>query len=242
MNKRYFSHPVSSPAEMEFPLTIKAIMIDLDGTLLDTVGDLAIAANIMLRELGAEELPLATIQSYIGKGILNLVRRCLVSSFNNEPTPDFLAQAMVIYEQEYAKKLCVATRPYPRVVEGLIAMKEAGFQLACITNKSEVFTLPLLRATKLLNYFDIVLSGDSLPKKKPDPMPLHHACKFFGILPNEMLLIGDSGNDTEAARAAGSYVFCVPYGYNEGRDVHELDCDRVISSIYEAVHLINRPA
>ncbi len=242
MNKRYFSHPVSSPAEMEFPLTIKAIMIDLDGTLLDTAGGLAIAANIMLRELGAEELPLATIQSYIGKGILNLVRRCLVSSFNNEPTPDFLVQAMVIYEQEYAKKLCVATRPYPRVVEGLIAMKEAGFQLACITNKSEAFTLPLLRATKLLNYFDIVLSGDSLPKKKPDPMPLHHACKFFGILPNEMLLIGDSGNDTEAARAAGSYVFCVPYGYNEGRDVHELDCDRVISSIYEAVHLINRPA
>jgi phosphoglycolate phosphatase len=242
MNKRYFSHPVSSPAEMEFPLTIKAIMIDLDGTLLDTAGGLAIAANIMLRELGAEELPLATIQSYIGKGILNLVRRCLVSSFNNEPTPDFLVQAMVIYEQEYAKKLCVATRPYPRVVEGLIAMKEAGFQLACITNKSEAFTLPLLRATKLLNYFDIVLSGDSLPKKKPDPMPLHHACQFFGILPNEMLLIGDSGNDTEAARAAGSYVFCVPYGYNEGRDVHELDCDRVISSIYEAVHLINRPA
>ena len=242
MNKRYFSHPVYSPAEMEFPLTIKAIMIDLDGTLLDTAGDLAIAANIMLRELGAEELPLATIQSYIGKGILNLVRRCLVSSFNNEPTPDFLVQAMVIYEQEYAKKLCVATRPYPRVVEGLIAMKEAGFQLACITNKSEAFTLPLLRATKLLNYFDIVLSGDSLPKKKPDPMPLHHACQFFGILPNEMLLIGDSGNDTEAARAAGSYVFCVPYGYNEGRDVHELDCDRVISSIYEAVHLINRPA
>ena len=241
MNKRYFPHPVSSPAEMEFPLTIKAIMIDLDGTLLDTAGDLAIAANIMLRELGAEELPLALIQSYIGKGILNLVRRCLVSSFNNEPAPDFLAQAMVIYEQEYAKKLCVATRPYPRVVDGLIAMKEAGFQLACITNKSEAFTLPLLRATKLLNYFDIVLSGDSLPKKKPDPMPLHHACKFFGILPNEMLLIGDSGNDTEAARAAGSYVFCVPYGYNEGRDVHELDCDRVIPSIYEAVHLIKRP-
>ena len=241
MNKRYIPSPVSSPSEIEFPLTVKVIMIDLDGTLLDTAGDLAIAANTMLRELGAAELSLATIKSYIGKGILNLVRRCLTSSFNNEPAPDFLAQAMVIYEQEYAKKLCVTTCPYPRVVDGLIAMKEAGFQLACITNKSEAFTLPLLRANKLLNYFDIVLSGDSLPKKKPDPMPLHHACKFFGILPNEMLLIGDSGNDTEAARAAGSYVFCVPYGYNEGRDVHELDCDRVIPSIYEAVHLIKRP-
>ena len=240
MNRSHSPHPVSSTAEIEFPLTVKAIMIDLDGTLLDTAGDLAIAANIMLRELGVAELPLVTIQSYIGRGVLNLVRRCLANSLNNEPDPDFLAQAMVIYEKEYAKNLCATTRPYPRVVDGLIAMKEAGFQLACITNKSETFTLPLLRATKLLNYFDIVLSGDSLPKKKPDPAPLHHACKVFGIMPNEMLLIGDSGNDTKAARAAGSYVFCVPYGYNEGRDVHELDCDRVIPSIYEAVHLIKR--
>ena len=241
MNKSYSPCPDPFPAEMEFPLMVKAIMIDLDGTLLDTAGDLAIAANIMLRELGAAELPLATIQSYIGKGIRNLVKRCLANSFNSEPDPEFLAQAIVIYEQEYAKKLCVTTHPYPRVIDGLIAMKEAGFQLACITNKSEAFTLPLLRTTELLNYFDIVLSGDSLPKKKPDPMPLHHACKFFEILPNEMLLIGDSVNDTEAARAAGSYIFCVTYGYNEGRDVHELDCDRVISSIYEAVRLIKRP-
>jgi len=241
MNKSYFSCPDPFSAEMEFPLMVKAIMIDLDGTLLDTAGDLAIAANIMLRELGTAELPLATIRSYIGKGILNLVKRCLANSFNNEPDPEFLAQAMVIYEQEYAKKLCVITRPYPGAIDGLVAMKEAGFQLACITNKPEAFTLPLLRTTRFLNYFDIVLSGDSLPKMKPDAMPLHHACKYFGIRPNEMLLIGDSVNDIEAARAAGSYIFCVPYGYNEGRNVHELDCDKVISSIYEAVHLIKRP-
>lgn len=240
MNKSYPSCSEPFPAEMEFPLMVKAIMIDLDGTLLDTAGDLVIAANVMLRKLGAAKLPLATIQSYIGKGIQNLVNKCLVDSFNCVPDPEFLAQAMVIYEQEYAKKLCVTTRPYPRVTDGLNAMKEAGFQLACITNKSEAFTLPLLRATGLLDYFDIVLSGDSLPKKKPDPMPLHHACKFFGILPNEMLLIGDSVNDTEAARAAGSYIFCVPYGYNEGQDVYDLDCDRVISSIYEAVRLIKK--
>ena len=241
MNKSCTPCSGSFPVEMEFPLMVKAIMIDLDGTLLDTAGDLAIAANIMLRELGAAELPPATIQSYIGKGVLNLVKRCLVGSFNNEPDSELLAKAMVIYEQEYAKKLCVTTHPYPRAIDGLIAMKEAGFQLACITNKSEVFTLPLLRTTKLLDFFDIVLSGDSLPKKKPDPMPLHHACNFFGILPNEMLLIGDSANDIEAARAAGSYIFCVPYGYNEGRGVYELDCDRVISSVYEAVCLIKKP-
>ena len=241
MNKSLSSRHGTSSAKIEFPLMVKAIMIDLDGTLLNTAGDLAIAANIMLRKLDGVELPLATIQSYIGKGIQNLVKRCLSHSFNSESDPKFLAQAIAIYEQEYAKNLCVTTHPYPKAVDGLVAMKDAGFQLACITNKSEAFTFPLLRSTKLLNYFDIVLSGDSLPKKKPDPMPLDHACKFFGILPNEMLLIGDSTNDAEAARAAGSYFFCVPYGYSEGQDVHEFDCDKIISSIYEAVHLIKRP-
>ncbi|TFH10321.1 MAG: phosphoglycolate phosphatase [Nitrosomonadales bacterium] len=240
MNKNLYLCSNSSPAQIEFPLVVKVVMIDLDGTLLDTAGDLAVAANIMLRELGMAELPLATIQSYIGKGIQNLVKKSLAKSLDNEPDAELLSQAMVIYEQEYAKNLCINTRPYPRVVDGLIAMKEAGFQLGCITNKSEAFTLPLLHATRLLNYFDIILSGDSLPKKKPDPMPLQHACKFFGILSHEMLLIGDSINDTEAARAAGCYIFCVPYGYNEGRDVLELDCDAVISSIYDAVNLIRR--
>lgn len=240
MDKNPNSCPDPSTAETKFPLMIRAIMIDLDGTLLDTAGDLATAANTMLRNLGKEEIPLSTVQSYIGGGILNLVKKCLANGLSSEPNSEFLSKAMMFFEQEYAKNLCDTTRPYPGVVDGLIAMKEKGFQLACITNKSENFTLPLLIATKISNYFDIIISGDSLPKKKPDPMPLHHVCKFFGILPNEMLLIGDSENDTEAARAAGSYVFCVPYGYSEGRDVHELDCDKVISSISEAVHLIKR--
>ena len=100
--------------------------------------------------------------------------------------------------------------------------------------------MPLLRATDLLGYFDIVLSGDSLPKKKPDPMPLLHACEHFGIAPHEMLLIGDSLNDTQAARAAGCRIFCVPYGYNEGRDVRELDCDAIVSSLYQATKLIRK--
>ncbi len=240
MNKSLYPCSNPSPSQMEFPLVVKAIMIDLDGTLLDTAGDLATAANLMLRELGRAELPIATIQSYIGKGIQNLVKKSLTNSLDGEPDAELFSQAIAIYEHEYEKNLCINTRPYPRAVDGLTAMKEASFQLACITNKSEAFTLPLLRATSLLDYFDIVLAGDSLPKKKPDPMPLQHACKLFGILPHEMLLIGDSLNDTEAARAAGCYVFCVPYGYNEGRDVLGLDCDAIIPSIYDAVKLIKR--
>ena len=113
-----------------------------------------------------------------------------------------------------------------------------GMHVACITNKAEVFTIPLLRDTGLLDYFELVLSGDTLPKRKPDPLPLLHACKHFGVEPGELLLIGDSLNDTQAARAAGSPVFCVPYGYNRGRPVAELDLDAVVPSLLEASKLI----
>lgn len=227
-------------AEAEFPLPVKAVMIDLDGTLLDTASDLATAANMMLRELGKAELPQETIQSYIGKGVEKLVKRSLTGSLDDEPDAELFKRAMPIYARDYASNLCIDTRPYPGVLEGLNALREGGFRLACVTNKAEIFTLPLLRATGLLDFFDIVVSGDSLPKKKPDPMPLLHACQHFGIRPRDMLLIGDSLNDTQAARAAGCRIFCVPYGYNEGRDVHELDCDAVIQSLDEATKLIRK--
>jgi phosphoglycolate phosphatase len=220
------------------PVKVKAVMIDLDGTLLDTAPDLAEAANMMLRELGRSELPLEVIQSYIGKGIQRLVKRTLSGTLDGEPDPQLFSRAMPLYERNYAKTLCDKTRPYPGVVDGLEALDKSGFRLACVTNKAEAFTLPLLQATGLRDYFDIVLSGDSLPRKKPDPLPLLHACNHFGIKTNEMLLIGDSLNDTQAARAAGCHIFCVPYGYNEGRDVHELDCDALVSSLYEATKLI----
>ncbi|MDN5752142.1 MAG: phosphoglycolate phosphatase [Nitrosospira sp.] len=240
MNKNSSPFADTAAVETAFPLLIKAVMIDLDGTLLDTAHDLAAAANMMLRELGRAELPLETIQSYIGKGIQKLVKRSLTGSLDNEPDAELFERAMPIYERDYMQTLCIDTQPYPGVMEGLNALREAGFHLACITNKAEAFTLPLLRATKLLDYFEIVLSGDSLPKKKPDPMPLLHACKHFDIQPHEMLLIGDSLNDAEAARAAGCHVFCVPYGYNEGRDVRELDCDAIVTSVYDATKLIRK--
>src|SRR5690348_2610342 len=212
-------------------------MIDLDGTLLDTAQDLAEAANMMLRELGRSELPQEVIQSYIGKGVQRLVKRTLTGHLDGEPDPELFRRAMPMYERDYGITLCHNTRPYPGVLEGLEALYKGGFRLACVTNKAEAFTLPLLRATGLVDYFDIVLSGDSLPRKKPDPLPLLHACDHFRIQTSEMLLIGDSLNDTQAARAAGCHVFCVPYGYNEGRDVHELDCDAIVSSLYQATKL-----
>ncbi len=221
-----------------FPIPLKAVIIDLDGTLLDTAQDLALAANAMLRELHMAELPPSTIQSFIGKGVPKLVKRTLTNSPDDEPDPALFEQALPIYERCYAENLHVYTRPYPGVIEGLEQLKQSGFHLICITNKTEIFTLPLLHKTGLRDYFELVLSGDSLPKRKPDPLPLLHACKHFSVLPKAALLIGDSSNDAIAARAAGCHIFCVPYGYNEGHDVHKLDCDAVVNSIVEANSLI----
>jgi phosphoglycolate phosphatase len=225
---------------LNFPIPVKAVMVDLDGTMLDTADDLAAAANAMLRELGISERDPERIKSFIGKGLVKLVKRCLTDDLEGEPDPALLARAMPVYERHYGAVLQHKTRPYPGVSEGLEALMRAGFRLACITNKGEKFTLPLLEATGLRSYFELVLCGDTLSRRKPDPLPLIHACEKFGIAPAEMLLIGDSVNDVQAARGAGCHVFCVPYGYNEGGDVRELDCDAIVPTIREAVSLIRK--
>ena len=240
MNPSLSSNVNASVKKIELPLSVKVIMIDLDGTLLDTAEDLALAANLMLKDLGMPEQATSTIRSYIGKGIQKLVKRTLTGQLDGKPDAALFAKALPIYEQHYANNLSVNTRPYPGVVEGIKVMQQAGFKLACITNKAEAFTLPLLRSTGLYDQFEIVLSGDSLPKKKPDPMPLIHICKHFNAQPHEALLIGDSLNDAIAARAAGCHVFCVPYGYNEGRNVYELDCDAIVESLLDASKLIQK--
>ncbi|MEW6314408.1 MAG: phosphoglycolate phosphatase [Pseudomonadota bacterium] len=221
-----------------FPLPVKAVMIDLDGTLLDTAGDLAEAANRMLQDLGLAQCEPATVRGYIGNGVERLVKRCLTGDWQAEPDAALLARAMPIFREHYDATLTLTTRPYPGVMEGLKALRDMGVPLAVITNKAERFTLPLLKQLGLSGYFGLVLSGDSLPKKKPDPLPLTHACRHFGIAPAEMLLIGDSENDTQAARAAGCPVFCVPYGYNGGRDVAKLKPDAVVTDLLEASRLI----
>ncbi len=225
---------------LNFPIPVKAVMVDLDGTMLDTADDLAAAANAMLRELGIPERDPERIKSFIGKGLVKLVKRCLTDDPDGEPDPALLERAMPVYERNYAAVLQHRTRPYPGVSEGLEALARAGYRMACITNKGEKFTLPLLEATGLRRYFELVLCGDTLPRRKPDPLPITHACGQFGIEPREMVLIGDSLNDVQAARGAGCHVFCVPYGYNEGGDVRELDCDAIVATILEAVSLIRK--
>lgn len=216
------------------PLPIKAVVIDLDGTLLDTAPDLADAAMAMAADLGLPAIDLAEVKTYIGNGVSRLVKRVLTRDMFADPAPELFAQALPIYEKHYAEWVSRKSRPFPGVVEGLQAFRALGVHVACITNKAERFTVPLLRDTGLIDFFELILSGDTLPEKKPSPLPLLHACQVFGVEPDELLLIGDSLNDTQAARAAGCPVFCVPYGYNRGRPVSELDLDAVVSSLAEA--------
>lgn len=225
---------------MNFPLAIKAVVIDLDGTLLNTAPDLAYAASLMMTDLGLTPPPLATVETYIGNGVSRLVKRVLTGDMTAEPDAELFKRGYALYEKHYTQHVSRESRPFPGVVEGLSRMRDMGIPLACITNKAACFTLPLLRDTGLLDFFPLVLSGDSLPKRKPDPLPLLHACEHFKIAVHELLLIGDSLNDTQAARAAGCPVFCVPYGFNRGQSVADLHPDAVVESLLAASQLITK--
>lgn len=217
-------------------MSIRAVLIDLDGTLLDTVPDLADAANAMLAELGRLTLPADTIRDFVGKGIPNLVGRCL--GYPGESgAPDAVA-ALAVFKRHYAAVNGRKTRIYPGVLEGLRAMRAAGLKTACVTNKAGAFTEQLLAATGLAPLLDQTVSGDTLPEKKPHPLPFLHLCERFGVAPAEALVVGDSRNDVAGARAAGCPVFCVPYGYSEGEDVRDLGADAIVGTLEEAAGLI----
>lgn len=229
---------MSASSARAFP--VKAVMIDLDGTLLDTIPDLAAAANGMLSALGRPPLPEARIRDFVGKGINNLIERTLTNDMNGKPDAALFARALPLYEKSYHAINGKHTTIYPGVMEGLDLLRAQGYPLVCVTNKVERFTLPLLDFVSMADYFRCVVAGDTLPQRKPDPAPLLHACRQLGVAPGDMLMIGDSMNDAQAARAAGCPVFCVTYGYNEGHDVRTLDVDAIVSSLVEAAQLISR--
>jgi phosphoglycolate phosphatase len=226
--------PSAAPSKAAFPLAVKMVMIDLDGTLIHTAPDLAACANRMLADLGRAPFPVETVMTWIGNGVPRLVKRALTGQMMAEPEAALFDHALAIFQRHYLAHVSDLSRPFPGVVAGLDRLKARGFRLVCITNKAEAFTLPLLRNLDLYRYFELVLSGDSLPKQKPDPLPLRHACTHFSITPEHGMLIGDSSNDVEAARAAGMPVICVPYGYNHGHDIRASHPDAVVDSL-EAV-------
>jgi phosphoglycolate phosphatase len=216
----------------------RAVAIDLDGTLLDTLPDIAQAADDMLADLGRPTAGEDIVRGYIGRGIPRLVKRLLTGDLDAEPDALLFQRALPLFEQHYGRTFAQRSRPFLGVMEGLTQLRAAGLRLACVTNKAQAFTLPLLAHTGIAGFFDLVVSGDTLARKKPDPAPLLHIAQRFDVAPGELLLIGDSDNDTEAARAAGCPVLCVPYGYSGGREVRDLDCDAIVASLIEAAGLI----
>ncbi len=223
--------------KFKFPVPVRAVLFDLDGTLLDTAGDIVTAANRMRQSFGFAPLAAETIQSFIGQGIPNLVGKSLKDAVG-EVGPSALKVAVANFEKHYAACFADTSKPFPGVIEGLSELKARGFRLGCVTNKAARYTEPLLDNSGLVRYFEIAISGDTLPEKKPHPLPLIHAAEFFGVPVEQVLLVGDSGNDAEAARAAGSPVFIVPYGYREGRELRGLDCDAFIDDIPSALKLV----
>ena len=217
---------------------IAAVMIDLDGTLLDTVPDLAAAAGRMLAALGLPGPTQEEVRSFIGKGIPNLVQRCLQASACAARAQALQAEALALYQEFYFEESGRRSAVYPGVLDGLAQFRALRLRLACVTNKAARFTLPLLAQKGLAPWFELVVSGDTLARKKPDPMQLAHICAEFALAPEKVLLIGDSANDALAARAAGCPVLCVSYGYNEGGDVHNLDCDAIVGSLSEAANIL----
>lgn len=223
---------------MKFPLVVKMVMVDLDGTLIDTAPDLAACANRMLEELGRTPHAPKRVATWIGNGVPRLVKRALTDSMDGEPPEELFERGLASFNAHYAAHVSDLSQPFPGVVEGLEHLANRGYSLACITNKAERFTLPLLRNLKLDGFFQLVLSGDSLPRQKPDPLPLQHACEHFGITPDHGLLVGDSINDVQAARAAGMPVVCVPYGYNHGHDIRDAQPDAVIAMLADLPELL----
>lgn len=221
------------------PLDVRAIVIDLDGTLLHTAPELAESANRMLRDMDRQPVSQDLLMSYIGNGIHWLVKRALTGDMHAEPDAALFDEALPIFEKHYTELAC-DSKPFANVVQGLDAMKAAGFRLGCITNKVMRYTDPILKASGLAPYFEIVLAGDTLPEKKPHPLPLLHAAKFFGVPIEQLLLVGDSLSDAQAARAAGCPIVCVPYGYNHGEPVETLNVDAIIPDLTGVLPLIEK--
>ncbi|WP_281349352.1 phosphoglycolate phosphatase [Paraburkholderia hayleyella] len=217
---------------------LRAALIDLDGTMIDTANDFTAGLNGMLAQLDAAPTSREEVIRYVGKGSEHLIRSVLAPRFKAHLAEARFAEALSIYQEEYARINGQQTQLYPDVEAGLIALREAGLQLACVTNKPHRFAIQLLEQYGLTHYFNVVLGGDSVPRKKPDPLPMLTACAVLHVAPEATVAIGDSENDALAGRAAGMATLTVPYGYNHGAPVQAIKSDGIVATLLEAAKAI----
>ncbi|MGV6825792.1 MAG: phosphoglycolate phosphatase [bacterium] len=209
------------------------ILIDVDGTLVDSVPDLAYCVDEMMKSLGRQPWGEHRVRDWVGNGVERLVRRALVGQLDGEPDDADFEKAYPIFLDLYAENTSKRSLLYPGVREGIDYLKQAGYKLGCVTNKAAQFTIPLLQDLGIYEEFGIVVAGDTLAVKKPDPGPLWHAAKELGVSPEKSLMLGDSTSDVKAARAAGFQIICMSYGYNHGADIRDENPDLVIDSMAE---------
>jgi phosphoglycolate phosphatase len=206
----------------------QAAIIDLDGTLVDTLADFDIVLNAVLRELALPGVDRAFVARTIGKGSEHLIHSTLAEV---RAPAGLYERTWALYQQHYLAVNGDHSAVFAGVVEGLALLKSRGWKLACLTNKPSAFALPLLQKKGLDRFFDVAFGGDAFERKKPDPLPLRKTCEALGTLPAHTLMVGDSSNDVRAARAAGCPVVLVSYGYNHGEPAAAAGADRVIDRL-----------
>jgi phosphoglycolate phosphatase len=210
---------------------MQALLLDLDGTILDTARDLMTATNRTLAEIGRAPVSETQVRGWIGDGVRALVKSALEATGGCDDGT--LDQAHERFMVHYGDCFADESVPFPGVVEVLEKARAAGVPAAVITNKAGAFTEPLLEATGLRPYLAVVVSGDTVGNKKPDPEPVRYALDQLGAAAERSVMVGDSGNDVNAGLAAGCRVVCVTYGYNRGADVYQLGADRVVEGFAE---------
>jgi phosphoglycolate phosphatase len=214
------------------------ILIDVDGTLVDSVPDLAYCVDEMLLQLDMPQRGELAVRHWVGNGVERLVKRALLNQLDGEPDEQLYAKALPIFRDLYAENTSVRSHLYDGVQEGMDYMRDAGYRLGCVTNKAAEFTLPILRDLWIADYFEVTICGDDTARKKPDPLPLLTAAERMSVKPENSMMLGDSQSDVKAARAAGFQIICMSYGYNHGEDIRSFDPDAVIDSFTELKQFI----
>jgi phosphoglycolate phosphatase len=215
------------------------VLIDVDGTLVDSVPDLAYCVDAMMRELGMPERSEQRVRHWVGNGVERLVKRALVNQLDGEPDEALFAKALPVFEALYRENTSKRSCLYAGVKEALDFLKTTGVRIGCVTNKASQFTLPLLQDLGVSDYFEIVICGDMVERKKPDPMPLLQAAEQLETEPRVSMMLGDSMSDVNAARAAGFQIVYMSYGYSHGEDIRDYDPDAVIDSMAEIKDIVD---
>lgn len=217
---------------------VKLVIFDLDGTLIDTAPDLAYSMDLVMQELGLPEQGVSKVRRHIGNGVRRLVEDVMISELQSTPDQEAVDEALDAFIGHYHEHLVRQSCLYPDVRNCLQGLRSSGIRLACVTNKAKAFTEPLLAHFQIDEYFDLVLSGDSLAKKKPDPFPLVHACQQFEVKAADCIMVGDSSNDIRAARDAGIRSVCMSYGYSDAEAIKMLKPDVVLGSCAELMEFL----